>query len=132
MGEATEEVGEAADSLEAEWYEEEGDIDDDIGEPGDPGLKGPSDWLLLNFSFLGLRCLTELLVVVVPTLDVGDCGELGPEFVSAPDDVDTDDTVPLPAALGSSSSSGISLAWPLMCASISFLLLNVSSHMVHL
>lgn len=31
-----------------------------------------------------------------------------------------------------SSSSGISFEWPLMCASISFLFLNVSSQIVHL
>lgn len=116
VGEATEHVGDAAESLEPEAYEE-GDIEDE-GEPGEPGLRGPEELTDLIFSCLGLRCFVVLEDAVVPTLDDGDCGELGPEIVSVPDKADTEEgdeelvvLVPFAAAAAaSSSSSGISLA----------------------
>lgn len=118
VGEATEDVGEPADSLEPEAYEEEGDIDEDMGEAGDRGLVGRTVWLLICLVFLCLCGFVELpfvadvvvVAVALPTLELGDCGEFGPELVSAPDEVDTEVCVPLAVALTSSSSSGISLA----------------------
>lgn len=137
VSEATEDVGEPADNLEPDVYDELGDIDDE-GDPGEPGLKGPELVLMeRTFSCLGLRGFEELEEAVVPMLDEGDCGEFGLERVSTPEDVETAEELLLVpfavvAAAASSSSSGISLACPLMWASISFLLLKVSSQMVHL
>ena len=58
-------------------------------------------------------------------------GELGGELLLLSEllAMDEDEPLAIPgadAAAASASSSGSSLAWPLMCASISFLFLNVS------
>lgn len=119
VGEATEDVGEPADNLEV--YVDEGDIEDD-GDPGDAGLKGPEVLMERDFSCRGFRDFVRLDEVLVPMLELGDCGELGPDNVSTPDVVDTEeegevlakalpDSAGFPfAAAPSSSSSAISLA----------------------
>lgn len=70
---------------------------------------------------IGMVVVGDARIVCVTSIAVGICS-----------DFTVSDLVGVSSVAVSGSSSGKSFACPLMCASISFLFLNVSSQMVHL